>query len=131
MKKQLLLIMCMGWLFLPTQMSSGIFLVPENTEITETDPIDLIGNFNPGGIRSAGDPIIAQKQGNLIQVTFLKQLGDLLITLTNSENNQVFSVTVNTSVQQEFIVPLSGLPEGVYIITFSNERGTMYGDFEI
>ncbi|WP_160150091.1 DUF3244 domain-containing protein [Parabacteroides sp. Marseille-P3160] len=131
MKKQLLLIMCAGWLLLPTQVNSGIFLLPENTEITETDPIDLEGKFNTGGLRSVVDPIIAQKQGNVIYITFIKQLGDILIALTDSENNQVYNVTVNTSVQQELIIPLSGLPEGVYTITFSNEKGMMYGDFEI
>lgn len=131
MKKQLLLIMCAGWLLLPTQVNSGIFLLPENTEITETDPIDLEGKFNTGGLRSVVDPIIAQKQGNVIYITFIRQLGDILIALTDSENNQVYNVTVNASIQQELIIPLSGLPEGVYTITFSNEKGMMYGDFEI
>ncbi len=131
MKKQFLLLLCTGWLFLPTQANIQRTSIPGNTEITETDPIDLEGTLKDDGIRSAGDPIIAQKQGNIIHVTFFKQLGDLSLALTTNVNAQVYSITVGTSVQQDFIVPLSDLPEGVSTIPFSPGRGMMYGDIEI
>ena len=62
---------------------------------------------------------------------FHKDVGNLLVTLTNDTGDTVYEVTVNTSVQQQALIPLSGLPSGIYTITFSNNFGSMYGDFEI
>lgn len=62
---------------------------------------------------------------------FHKDVGNLLITLTNNTGGQVYETVVNTSVLQQALIPLSGLPAGVYTITFSNSLGAMSGDFEI
>jgi len=64
-------------------------------------------------------------------VLFHKDAGNLLITLTNGMGDTVYDATVNTSVQQQVFVPLSGLLSGIYTITFSNGSGALWGDFEI
>lgn len=104
------------------------FLLPAESETGNV--IDLEGMIIPEGIRSGGVPISAEKQDTVISATFHAQLGEVLITLTDVTDNQVYSVAINTSVHRQIIIPISGLPSGVYIITFSNERGMMYGYFE-
>jgi hypothetical protein len=101
--------------------------------ITGTDNIDLKGEFITGGLRSAGNgnTVTAEVQENAIIVTFHKNLGNVKVTLADSTGDTVYEVTVNTSVQQQVFISLSGLPSGVYTITFSNSLGVMYGDFEI
>ncbi|OJV79302.1 MAG: hypothetical protein BGO34_02415 [Bacteroidia bacterium 44-10] len=131
-KKIVLCILCAGWLFFPVTVNSGIFAYPDSKEILETEPVDLKGDLDPGpGIRSGGDVVTAEVQGNVIMALFHKDVGNLLVTLTNGMGDTVYEVTVNTSVQQQAFIPLSGLPSGIYTITFSNNSGSMYGDFEI
>lgn len=97
----------------------------------DTNPIILEGELDTGSIRSSGDAIMAEVQGNVIMALFHKDVGNLLVTLTNGVGDTVYEATVNTSIQEQAFIPLSGLPSGIYTITFSNERGAMCGDFEI
>lgn len=99
--------------------------------INKTDPIDLRGEFRTGGLRSGGDAVIAEVQGNVIMAMFLQDVGNLEVTLTNSMGDTVYEATVNTSVQQQVFIPLSGISSGLYTITFGNNLGSMYGNFEI
>ena len=132
MKKQiLLLVFCAGWLWFPVAADIGITPVADGKTITETNKIDLRGKFETGGLRSGGDAVTAEIQGNVIVAMFHKDIGNLLITLTNGVGDTVYEATVNTSVQPQEFIPLSGLPSGIYTITFSNNSGSMYGDFEI
>ncbi|WP_352423176.1 DUF3244 domain-containing protein [Proteiniphilum sp.] len=62
---------------------------------------------------------------------FFQNVGNLEVMLTNSMGDTVYEATVNTSVQQQVFIPLSGLSSGIYTITFSNNFGSMYGGFEI
>ncbi|MEA5062107.1 MAG: DUF3244 domain-containing protein [Proteiniphilum sp.] len=131
-KKIVLCALCAGWLFFPVTVNSGIFAYPDSKEILETEPVDLKGKLDPGpGIRSGGDVITAEVQDNVIMALFHKDVGNLLVTLTNGTGETVYEATVDTSVQQQAFIPLSGLPSGIYTITFSNNFGSMYGDFEI
>ena len=124
--------LCAGWLFFPVTVNSGIFAYPDSKKVLETEPVDLKGKLDPGpGIRSGGDVITAEVQDNVIMALFHKDVGNLLVTLTNGMGDTVYEATVNTSVQQQAFIPLSGLPSGIYTITFSNNFGSMYGDFEI
>lgn len=135
MKKIVLCALCAGWLFFPVTVNCGIFAYPDNKEILETEPVDLKGDLDPGpGLRSGGDAaatVTAEVQGNIIIALFHKDVGNLLVTLTNDTGDTVYKMTVNSSVQQQAFIPLSGLPSGIYTITFSNNSGSMYGDFEI
>ncbi len=132
MKKQiLLLVFCAGWIWFPVVAGTEITPVADGQAITETNKIDLEGKFETGGFRSGGDAVTAEIQGNVIVAMFHKDVGNLLVTLTNDAGDTVYAVTVNTSEQLQAFVPLSGLPSGIYTITFSNNSGSMYGDFEI
>ncbi len=132
MKKIVLCTLCAGWLFFPVTVHSGIFAYPDSKEILETEPVDLKGELDPGpGLRSGGDVITAEVQGSVIMALFHKDVGNLLVTLTDGVGETVYEATVNTSVQPQAFIPLSGLPSGIYTITFSNSFGSMYGDFEI
>lgn len=99
--------------------------------ITETDPINLMGEFRTGGLRSGGDIITAEIQDGVLIALFHKDVGDLIVTITNEAYNTVYEATVNTSVQQQIQIPLSGFMFGTYIIKFSNEKGEIWGEFEV
>ena len=132
MKKIVLCALCAGWLFFPVTVNSGIFACPDSQGILDTESIDLKGDLDPGpGLRSGGDAVTAEVQGNVIMALFHKDVGNLLVTLTNGMGETVYEATVNTSVQPQAFIPLSGLSSGIYTITFTNGWGAMYGDFEI
>ena len=92
--------------------------------------IDLEGDLRKGGLRSGGDPITAEQFDSYIAVTFNMNLGDIDISITDNMNDQLYNVSVNTLVQQQVNIPISGLAAGCYTITFSNWRGMMDGCFE-
>lgn len=132
MKKVLLSVLFIGWLFFSSALSSGITAYNGSEEITETDPIILEGELETGsGLRSGVDPVTCELQGNIIKSTFHKNVGNLLVTLTNYTGETVYETIVDTSVQPQVIIPLSGLPSGIFTITFSNGSGYLYGDFVI
>lgn len=100
-------------------------------KLEETPEIVLQGRFNTDGLRSGGDVITAEIQNGIIMGLFHKDVGNLLITITDGVCKTVYEVTVNTSVQQQVLIPLRGLPSGEYTITFNNESGKMWGDFNL
>jgi Protein of unknown function (DUF3244). len=126
MKKQRMIILVFFAIILPFAISGE-----ENTNGRTDSEILLKGEFDTGGIRSGGDAVTAEVQGNVIMALFHKDVGNLLVTLTNGVGDTVYEAVINTSVQQQAFIPLSGLPSGIYTITFSNNFGSMYGDFDI
>jgi hypothetical protein len=126
MNKQRIIILVLFAIILPFTISGE-----ENTNETNDSEIVLEGELRSGGFRSGGDAVTAEVQGNVILALFHKDVGNLLVTLTNSAGEQVYETVVNTSVQQHTFIPLSGLPPDIYTITFSNALGAMNGDFEI
>ncbi len=131
-KRQVLLcVFCAGWLWFPVAADMGIMPVTDGKTITETNKIDLRGKFETGGLRSGGDVVTAEIQGDFILATFYKNLGNVRVTLTESTGEQIYETVVNTSAHLQSFIPLLGLSSGVYTITFSNEKGMMYGDLEI
>lgn len=132
MKKVLLSVLFIGWLFLLPALGCDVTTYIGSEKILETDPIDLEGELNPGpGLRSGGDPVTCELQGNIIKSMFHKNVGNLLVTITDYEGETVYETIVNTSSQTQMSIPLSGLPSGVYTITFGNGSGCLYGNFEI
>lgn len=110
--------------------SATIVTNSEINGITETDPINLRGALRTGDLRSGGDIISAEIQSGIIIALFHKDVGSLLVTITDGVSNTIYKATINTSVQQQVLIPLSGLPSGIYTITFNNERGEMWGKFD-
>jgi len=132
MKKKLFSVLFIGWLFFPLVVNSGIIGYNNSEEIFETDPIDLIGDLDPGPrLRSISDLVTCELQGNIIISMFHMNVGNLLVAITNNTGDAVYNTMVNTSIQNQLFIPLLGLPSGIYTITFSNESGQLSGDFEI
>lgn len=96
-----------------------------------SDKIALRGSLKPqGSLRSGGDALIAEIQGNIIQIVFLKYVGNVSITIENETGMTVFSTVVDSN-NASVIIPIGGLLPGSYTITFDNNISTMWGDFEI
>ena len=98
---------------------------------SETYPINLRGEFITGDLRSGGDIITAEIQDGVIVVSFNKDIGNLITSITYETYNSVYEATVNTSLQQQMLIPLSGFVFGTYVIKFSNEKGEICGEFNI
>lgn len=121
-----MIILVFSAILLPFVVLSG-----ENANGISSSGIALEGEFKTGGIRSGGDTVTAEVQGSVIIATFHRNLGNVLVTLTNVTGDMVYETTVNTSVQQQAFIPLSGLSPGIYTITFSNDLGEMWGEFDL
>jgi len=78
--------------------------------------IVLEGELKTGGFRSGGDDITVETQGNMILASFYRDIGNVQVTFTNSTGGMVYETTINTSVQQRVLIPLSGLPSSKYTI---------------
>ena len=103
----------------------------ETQKEEERSTIDLKGKLETGpGFRSATDPIVAEKQGSSVFVYFQKNVGLLQVTVTGAQG-QVFYTSANTATQTTLTISLAGLPAGEYVITFSNEKGMMTGNFSL
>lgn len=132
MKIILPLVVIVGCLFFPASVNLEVFAYPDNKEVLESEPVDLEGDLDPGpGLRSGGRVVTAEVQGNVVLALFHKDVGSFLVTISDDVGNTVYEVMINTSVQQQVFIPISGLDSGAYIIIFNNNFGMMYGEFEI
>ena len=132
MKIILSLVVTVGCLFFPVSVNFEVFALHDSKEILESEPIFFEGDLYLGpGLRSGGKVVMAEVQGNVILALFHKDVGNLLVTISDDSGNTVYEATINTSVQQQVFIPFSGLSSGIYTITFSNNFGSMYGDFQI
>lgn len=129
MKRFLALIILAGLVLFITQ---SFTTIPgyEGKIAAKTVQIDINGDFDSGqGLRSGGDIITAELQGGVIMALFHRNIGIIQVTLTNDGGDTVYEVIINTSIQQQLFIPISGLPSDVYTISFNNNLGAMYGDF--
>lgn len=94
-------------------------------------PIALQGDHpQPVGVRSGGDVITATFNDNNIEVWFSKPFGNVQITVTDSDGDIVYELPVDSNTHSSLLIPLSGLPGGIYTLTFSHGWGMMWGEFE-
>ena len=56
---------------------------------TTTDTLDLEGDLRTGGFRSSGDVIMAELQDGVIMALFHKDVGSLLVTITDEAHGTV------------------------------------------
>jgi len=124
MNKQQIFFLLLNLILLPFAALSGESAINDSG-------IALEGEFRTGGFRSGGDAVTAEVQGSTIIATFHKNLGNVSITITNGSGDIVYEAMVDTSIQPQVFISLTGLPQGIYIINFSNGLGSMYGDFEV
>ncbi len=133
MKKQILLCLIAGLLSAPFMYATAFTASYQTNTTQQTSKIDLKGDYDNkgGGFRSGTDPIVAELQGNMLFIRFQKDVGTLQVTVTGPQGNNVYTTFVNTAAQATLSTPLAGLPTGNYTVTFSNERGMMWGEFEV
>lgn len=67
---------------------------------------------------------------NSVYIQFNQNLGYVDVTIYNPSGLTVYSDVVNTAVQQQVIVPITGLVDGVYTIVLENATGYADGEFE-
>ena len=91
--------------------------------------IHLKGLFQEGGLRSGTDPIVLELQEKIMYIAFQKDVGNVYISVTNESGANVYVNTVNSAGLPSFTVFLTHLPAGCYTISFSNEKGVMWGEF--
>ena len=105
-------------------------ILSENQQ-SSSNKIDLRGELPPrGGFRSGTDPIVAELQGNMLSIRFQKDVGVLQVTVTGPQGH-IYTTAINTATPSVLSIPLLGLPAGNYMITFSGEKGMMWGEFEV
>lgn len=102
-----------------------------NNSDETTEPIYLEGDYLDGGIRSGGDIICAEIQGNILISHFYMDIGFIHIKVNNHAYETVYETIINTSEQGLLLIPLTGLPPGEYTIQYHKEGNYLYGDFEI
>jgi hypothetical protein len=102
----------------------------ENTNETNDSEILLRGELDSGGFRSGGDPVVAELQTSMLLILFQKDVGKLQVTISDIQG-QIYAMLINTELLSELIIPILGLPNGNYTITFSNEKGMIWGEFSI
>lgn len=134
MKKQILLCLVAGLLSASSLYSTAYTATSDETNTTQqTSKLDLQGELRSkeSGFRSGTDPIVAELQNAMLLIRFQKDVGVLRVTITGPQGNNVYTTFVNTATQTTLDIPLTGLPTGSYTITFSNERGMKWGEFEV
>ena len=67
--------------------------------------------------------------GNNVYIYFNRNFGDVTITLYDPYNYIVYNDVVDTFVQQQVIIPISCLADGLYTIILETQNGFMEGEF--
>ena len=100
-------------------------------EQSNSNKIELRGEVGPpSDLRSGTDPIVVEQQGNVLIVRFQQEVGVLQVSVAGAPG-QVYAASVDTAVETVITIPMAGLPAGSFTITFSNERGMMWGNFTL
>ena len=134
MKQRLILLAIVGILLIPPTLNgvtqnSSMFSIANTTE--SSNKTRLEGKLEKsGGFRSGIDPVVAEQHNSLLYILFQKDVGVLQVTLDGPQG-VVYTMWVDTSAPSTITIPLESLSSGSYILTFNNEQGVMYGEFEI
>ncbi len=107
----------------------SVYNLQIQTEESNRSKIVLEGMLRQGGLRSGTDPIVVEIQDKVMLITFQKDVGNINISMTNESGENVYTNTVNSAGLPSFNIFLTHLPAGNYTISFSNERGMMWGEF--
>jgi hypothetical protein len=133
MRKQILfLCIAFGVLFV-----SAMYIPATYNQISTTgnsqpvDLKDLAEKQNNPRLRSLGTPITVELQGDMLLAYFQEHVGVVQVAITNKWGESVFTTTVNAATQPSLTISLMELPEGSYVITFSNADLSLSGEFEI
>lgn len=82
---------------------------------------DLMYSVGPNAINAGASK-------NAIYIEFKQSCGNVDIFIYNENGQQIYGTTVNTSVQQMVIIPISNTTNNGYSIMLSNANGCAEGD---
>lgn len=131
MKRPIILFLFVGIFFLPTALWASYNVHHNERPMSDASKtIDLNGKFKSGDLRSGTDPIIVEQDGKTLYISFQTDVSILNITITGVQG-VIFISSVDTSSPSTLTIPLNSYSSGNYTITFTNQYGTMQGDFEL
>ena len=86
-----------------------------------------------GPSRVPAAPVVeATQTGDLINLHFLNDVGNVTITITNELGTVVHQTIEPSACGATAVIDISGLEPGVYTITFTNSSGLyLQGEFQI
>ena len=133
MKKKLLFLICFcSFSFCAWEIQAEI---PKNVFVKENlnelppgyNDIVLLGNLM---LNIGPNAIEAGYNENSIYIQFNQNLGYVDVTIYKPNGLMVYHDVVNTAVQQQLVIPITGLLDGVYTIVLENATGYADGEFE-
>ncbi|MBQ8957019.1 MAG: DUF3244 domain-containing protein [Bacteroidales bacterium] len=74
--------------------------------------------------------VVAGANDNAVYIGFNQDFGNVSISIYNEAGLVVYSTVVNTSVQQEVIIPFTSAASGTYTLELSSTNGYADGDFD-
>ncbi|MBR3699878.1 MAG: DUF3244 domain-containing protein [Bacteroidales bacterium] len=94
---------------------------------TGADRIELKGlldiNHGPNDVEAYADQ-------NFVYIYFHQNFGYVSVTIYGPNGLIVYSDVVNTAVQQQVIIPITGFIDGVYSVVLESVTGYADGEFE-
>lgn len=91
------------------------------------DRIELMGlldiNHGPNDVEAFADQ-------NFVYIYFHRNFGNVSIALYNPTGVMIYNDVVNTAVQQQLVIPITDLVDGVYTVVLENATGYVDGEFE-
>lgn len=76
------------------------------------------------------DNVEAFVDENAVYVCFRRSFGYVTVSIYNPTGLTIYCSVVNTTVQQQLIIPISLNNEGIYTLVLENATGYADGDFE-
>ena len=98
----------------------------EDNVPTGFEEIFLQGTLMTG---TGPNSVIAGANRNSVYLHFNQSFGNVSITICNEIGQTVYNTVVNTAVQQTFIIPFSGMNNGLFTLSIDNAVGFVEGDF--
>jgi hypothetical protein len=103
-----------------------------DTQDSRTETIDLHGSFSRGDLRPGFVPFQASKNSLFITVDYLHDISLIKVSIVDDYGESVYNNKVNSVVCRQLLIDISTLPEGRYLISFTNSNGeVIYGEFQI
>lgn len=80
-------------------------------------------NHGPNDVEAFADQ-------NFVYIYFHRNFGNVSIALYNPTGVMIYNDVVNTAVQQQLVIPITDLVDGVYTVVLENATGYADGEFE-
>ena len=93
----------------------------------DAERIELLGTLAFGNNPNA---IIAEANEEAVYIQFNQNFGNVSISLYNPNGLLIHNSVVDTSVQQQVIIPIQSNVDGTYTLVLENAAGYVEGDFE-